>query len=37
MIYLNVYRVMDDSRVYEEYPEGIGLNELLARIKMLRE
>jgi hypothetical protein len=32
-----VYRVIDYGRAYgKEYPEGIGLDELLVRIKMLR-
>ncbi len=32
-----LYRIMDDGRAYgEEYPEGIGLDELLARIKMFK-
>jgi len=32
-----LYRVMDDGGAYgEEYPEGIGLDELLARIKMFK-
>ncbi len=32
-----LYRVMDNGKAYgEEYPEGIGLDELLARIKMFK-